>query len=365
VRVPYLDLRAVLAEFVPELDAAWERVRTGGRFILGPELEAFEAEFARFCGTEHCVGVASGFDAVRLLLAGVGIGAGDEVVVPAYTAVATWMAVTATGARPVGVDVEEESFNIDPDLVEAALGPRTKAIVAVHLFGRPAAVAALGGLAEQHGLVLLEDAAQAHGAEVGGRRVGSFGRGAAFSFYPTKNLGALGDGGAITTNDGGLAERVRLLRAYGWRQRSESEIAGLNSRLDELQAAFLHVRLARLEAHNDRRRQLAALYRDAFLEMPGVTPPDDGGSVWHVYPLRSADRDALQGRLDAAGIGTLVHYEPLPHLTAAYRAEGWRPGDFPVAESLAASEVSLPLHPALTEAQAAAVVAAVAGGASG
>jgi dTDP-3-amino-3,4,6-trideoxy-alpha-D-glucose transaminase len=348
VTVPFLDLRAGADELRPGLDEAWARVRDSGHYILGEEVSAFESEFAAFCGTEHCVGVASGFDAVRLLLETLGIGAGDDVLVPAYTAVATWLAVTATGARPVGVDVEDPSFNIDPASAEAAVTPQTKAIVAVHLFGRPANVPALAEIADRHGLVLLEDAAQAHGAELDGRRIGSLARGAAFSFYPTKNLGAIGDGGAITTGDGELAERVRMLRAYGWRERSVSEIFGGNSRLDELQAALLRVRLRSLEDQNGRRRRLAELYGEALASVPGVTvPPPDAGAVWHVYAARFVDRDVAARSLEAAGIGSLVHYDPLPHLTPAYRSVGWKEGDFPVAEALVARELSLPLYPQL------------------
>ena len=364
VTVPFLDLRAAIEEIRPELDEAWSRVRDSGRYILGDEVAAFESDFADYCGTRHCVGVANGLDALKLLLTALGIGTGDEVIVPAYTAVATWMAVTAMGGRPVGVDVERDSFNIDPRLVEAALTPRTKAIVAVHLFGRPADIDRLAEIAARHGLVLLEDAAQAHGARVGGRRVGSLARAAAFSFYPTKNLGAVGDGGAITTDDDDLADRVRLLRAYGWRERSVSEIFGLNSRLDELQAAFLRVRLRRLDDQNRRRRRLAGLYAEALVGLPDLVVPSDpvgADPVWHVYAVRITDRPAAQSLLGTAGIGTLVHYEPLPHLTPAYRATGWGPGDLPVAESLAASELSLPMFPQLQEEAVLEVVAALRG----
>jgi dTDP-3-amino-3,4,6-trideoxy-alpha-D-glucose transaminase len=364
VNVPFLDLRGAIDELRPELDEAWARVRDSGQYILGEEVAAFESEFARFCGARHCVGVGSGFDALRLLLDALGVGEGDDVLVPAYTAVATWMAATAAGARPVGIDVEESTFNIDLQLVEAAITPRTKAVVAVHLFGRPADMAGLNELAARHDLILLEDAAQAHGADIGGRRVGSLARAAGFSFYPTKNLGAIGDGGAITTDDDDLADRIRLLRAYGWRERSVSEIFGLNSRLDELQAAFLRLRLARLDEQNRQRQQLARRYTEALGAVPGVTVPETAAgasSVWHVYAARFADRAAAQGRLEAAGVGALVHYEPLPHLTPAYRAVGWNAGDFPVAERLAASELSLPLYPGLSDAAVDAVVDALAG----
>jgi dTDP-4-amino-4,6-dideoxygalactose transaminase len=348
--VPFLDLRAAIDEHRAELDRAWQRVCTSGRYILGDEVSSFESEFASFCGVPHCVGVASGLDALRLLLLALGIGDGDEVIVPAYTAVATWMAVTSIGARPVGVDVEAESFNIDPRRVEDALSEHTKAIVAVHLFGRPADLAALNQLAKRHGLILIEDAAQAHGASVGGRRVGSLARAGAFSFYPTKNLGAIGDGGAVTTEDAELAAKIRMLRAYGWKERSVSEIFGYNSRLDELQAAFLRVRLRVLDDDNARRQHIADGYAKALSEIPDLelpSPSQQRDAVWHVYAVRSEKRAAVADKLGDAGIGTLVHYQPLPHLTPAYRSVGWAVGDFPVAEALATRELSLPMYPQL------------------
>jgi dTDP-4-amino-4,6-dideoxygalactose transaminase len=273
------------------------------------------------------------------------------------------MAVTAVGGRAVGVDVQEGTFNIDPALVESALTPRTKAIIAVHLFGRPADMTALSEIATRHDLILIEDAAQAHGARLDGRRVGSLGRAAAFSFYPTKNLGAFGDGGAVVTQDDDLAERVRLLRAYGWRERSVSEVFGWNSRLDELQAAILRVRLRTLDDDNERRRRNARLYRDALHVIPGIAVPIDGGAaepVWHVYAVQAEGRAAVQRRLAAGGVGSLVHYDPLPHLTPAYRAAGWRPGDFPVAERLAAGELSLPMYPQLPDGAISEVASALA-----
>jgi dTDP-4-amino-4,6-dideoxygalactose transaminase len=362
VSVPFLDLRAAVDELRPELDRAWSSVIEGGRFVLGEEVSAFEAEFARFCEVQHCVGVGNGLDALRLILEALGIGDDDEVLVPAYTAVATWMAVTAVGGRAVGVDVEEGTFNIDPALVESALTPRTKAIIAVHLFGRPADMAALAEIATRHDLILIEDAAQAHGARVDGRRVGSLARAAAFSFYPTKNLGAFGDGGAVTTDDEGLADRVRMLRAYGWRERSVSEIFGVNSRLDELQAAILRVRLRHLDDDNARRRSAARVYGGLLGSTPDVIAPTDSGAdaVWHVYAVRARERERVQRSLASAGIGTLVHYEPLPHLTPAYRSVGWKAGDFPVAERLAAEELSLPMYPQLKESSIAEVAAAFA-----
>jgi dTDP-4-amino-4,6-dideoxygalactose transaminase len=353
VTTRFLDLLAGVAELQSELDEAWARVRDRGVYILGPEVEAFEEEFAAACGVRHCVGLASGTDALRLLLHALGVGEGDEVIVPAYTAVASWMAVTAAGATPVGVDVDEGTLTIDPALILGAVTPRTRAIIAVHLFGTPADIDALRGVADEHGLLLLEDAAQAHGARLGGRPLGSLTLAAAFSFYPTKNLGALGDGGAVTTDDGDLAERLRRLREYGWNERRISQTFGVNSRLDELQAAFLRVRLLRLDGDNARRRRLAALYADALAGVDEVLLPmsEEGAaeSVWHVYAARVRDRELVRRRLQEAGVETLVHYDPLPHQTPAYRAVGWDSGAFPVAERVAATELSLPLYPQLRD----------------
>jgi dTDP-4-amino-4,6-dideoxygalactose transaminase len=352
VKIPFLDLSAAVSELREELDDAWRRVSSQGVFVLGDEVSAFEREFAEFCGTRHCVGVGSGLDAIRLLLQATGVGPGDEVIVPAYTAVATWMAVTGAGARPVAVDVDARSFNIDPALLGAAVTEHTKAILAVHLFGRPAEMGKLRAIADERDLMLFEDAAQAHGASIGGRRTGSLARAAAFSFYPTKNLGAFGDGGAVTTDDAGLAEQLRMLRTYGWRKRGISEIIGTNSRLDELQAAFLRIRLRTLDADNERRRALARLYSAALAEIPGVTAPPEPTNatpVWHVYAAQLTDRAAAQERLRNAGIGTLVHYDPLPHQTVAYRSTPANAGAFPVSETLARGELSLPMYPQLHE----------------
>ncbi len=352
MKVPYLDLSVKSDSGASALDEAWSRVTRRGAFILGPEVDAFEREFALYCGVQHCVGVGNGMDALRLVFEAVGIGGGDEVIVPAYTAVATWMAVNAVGATPVGVDVDAESYNLDPALAARRISKRTRAIVAVHLFGRPAPIADLKVLADQHGLLLIEDAAQAHGARVGGRRVGSLATAAAFSFYPTKNLGALGDGGAVTTDDAELSDRIRMLRAYGWQERSRSQVIGWNSRLDELQAALLRVRLRKLDDGNERRRLLAKLYATQLAGISGLRvghEQPDTEAVWHILPIDVSNREELAGALRDADIETLVHYDPLPHLTDAYRAKGWKNGDFPIAERLAASELSLPLHPGLAD----------------
>jgi len=358
--IPFLDLRAGVTEIWDELEPALRRVHTGGRYILGPEVEAFEEEFASYCGVRNCVGVASGFDALQLILRALGVGAGDEVIVPAYTAVPTWMAVSATGAVPVGVDIDEATWNVDAAAVDAAVTDRTRAIVAVHLFGQPAAISKLSDVASRHGVALIEDAAQAHGASVDGRRVGGLGVAAAFSFYPTKNLGALGDGGAVTTDDDGLAETVRRLRMYGSSVRDVSETKGVNSRLDEVQAAVLRVRLGHLDRWNERRRELAGRYAAALGEQLAMPRPPRGTEpVWHLFAVAHPSRDAFRDALAERGIGTLVHYFPLPHLTPAYRVDGWREDSLPVAERLSERSLSLPLYPQLRDAEQDAVIAAV------
>ena len=361
--IPFLDLRREAHELEEELAAALARVNAGGRYILGPEVEAFEREFARFTTQSHCVGVGNGLDALQLVLRALGIGAGDEVIVPAYTAVATWMAVSLVGATPVGVDVRRDTFNLDPELVPAAVTARTRAVVPVHLFGQPADMPALEEVARHYGLAVIEDAAQAHGARYHGRPVGSSATATTYSFYPTKNLAALGDGGAVATDDDELADRVRMLRTYGWRDRSVSEAIGVNSRLDELQAAFLRVKLKRLSHWNARRAEIATTYRDTLGDLEWVRVPyvpDWAEPVWHLFVLLADERDELATRLERMGVGTLVHYDPLPHLTPAYRSAGWRPTSLPVAEGVAARALSLPLSPHLCNEEVEQVVDAVA-----
>jgi dTDP-3-amino-3,4,6-trideoxy-alpha-D-glucose transaminase len=348
--IPFIDLPAAHEELAGELEASVSRVVSSGRYLLGPELESFESEFADYCGTRHCVGVASGLSALQLVLEAAGIGPGDEVVVPAYTWVATWIAVTKAGARLVPVDVEERTYNIDPSRISDVITARTAAIVPVHLRGQPADMDAIGEIADKEGLFVLEDAAQAHGAKHRGRQAGSLGDAAAFSFYPTKNLGALGDGGAVTTDDDALAERVRLLRNYGMRDRYRIETEGVNSRLAEIQAAVLRAKLPRLDAWNAARSALAELYTEMLmgqdsLSLPQV--PDWADPVWHLFVVRHPDRDACLSTLRSDGITALVHYPMLPHVSGAYRGEGWTPGSFPVAEGLAAESISLPMYPQL------------------
>lgn len=347
--VPFLDLAALHAPLAAEFDAAWRRVMASSQFILGPELEAFEAEFAAYCGCRHCVGTGNGLDALTLALIAAGIGAGDEVIVPGQTFIATWLAVTHAGATPVPVDVDAAAYNIDPARIEAALTQRTRAIVPVHLYGRPADMAAIGKIAERHGLFVLEDAAQAHGARYRGRRAGSLGHAAAFSFYPVKNLGALGDGGAVTTDDEQLAARLRRLRNYGSTRKYQHDEIGFNSRLDELQAALLRVKLPHLDAWNARRAEIAGHYGSALADLRLALPPEDDANyapAWHQYVVRVDDRDSLQEALRRRAIATMVHYPLPPHRQPAYSGRRTDRA-LPASEALAAHCLSLPICPTL------------------
>jgi dTDP-3-amino-3,4,6-trideoxy-alpha-D-glucose transaminase len=333
-----------------ELVEAFETVLESGRYILGEQVTLFEREWAARCGTAHGIGVSSGTDALALALRAAGVGPGDEVLVPAMTAVATWMAVCQIGAVPVGVDIEPIRNGMDPQRAPAVLTPRTRALVAVHLYGQPADIGALGEFASEVGVPLIEDAAQAHCASLDGRTVGSLGTLAAFSFYPTKNLGAMGDAGAVTTSDPELAHRVRLLREYGWRTRSDAEIEGVNARLDELQASLLRVMLRHLEDVTSRRRAIAEAYLEGLADIPDLelpAPITNSRAVWHLFVVRHPRRDSLAHELTRAGIHTGVHYAPATPFNSAFRAHGWRAGAFPVAERHAATALSLPMHPGL------------------
>ena len=352
--IPFLDLRSTYTELRGPLEQALLRVMDSGWYILGQEVEAFEREFADYCGATHCIGVANGLQALELILEGYGIGPGDEVIVPSNTYIATWLAVSNIGARPVPVEPRITTANLDPDRVEKAITHRTRAIIAVHLYGQPAEMTALRTIAARHGLKLIEDAAQAHGATWEGKRVGALGDAAGFSFYPGKNLGCYGDGGAIVTDDDKLADCVRVLRNYGSRRKYHNEYRGTNSRLDEMQAALLRVRLMALDAWNDRRRRLAARYfasldLQAALTLPRVAPGAD--PVWHLFVIRCADRDLLQSRLSGRGIGTMIHYPIPPHLSPAYADLGLTRGSLPIAEALSHTVISLPMGPHLTDAQ--------------
>jgi dTDP-4-amino-4,6-dideoxygalactose transaminase len=360
-RVPFFDPGATDPHLREETEAALARVARSGWYVLGPEVEAFETAWAAKVGTRACVGVGNGLDALTLALRAMGVGPGDEVLVPAQTFVASWLAVSQVGARPVPVDIVAATATLDPALLEAAITPRSRVVMPVHLYGQPAAMDAILAIARRHGLGVLEDAAQAHGATFEGRPVGGLGDAAAWSFYPTKNLGALGDAGAVTTNDEALAGRIRLLRNYGSRERYVHEAAGVNSRLDEIQAAVLRARLARLDEWNARRVAIAARYRRELagldLRLPEVA--GDREHVWHLFTVGHARRDALRARLEAAGIGTLIHYPVPPHRQAAYADLGIRDEDVPVAARQATETLSLPMGPHLTDEQAVRVVEAI------
>ena len=366
--IPFLDLKAIYAELKPELDAAYTRVMESGWFVLGKEVEAFEAEYAAFCGTKHCVGLGNGLEALELVLRAWDLGAGDEVIVPSNTYIATWLAVSAVGAKVVPVEPTSAGLNIDPERIAAAITPRTRAIMPVHLYGEPADMDAIMALAQKHGLKVVEDVAQAQGAKVRGRRTGSLGDAGAHSFFPTKNFGAFGDGGAVTTDDGRLAERLRALRNYGSRVKYVNLERGLNSRLDELQAAFLRAKLPRLDAWNEHRRMVAARYDDRLSGIAGLDlprAPQWAEPIWHLYVVRTERRAALMAALDRAGIGSLIHYPIPPHLQQAYADLGLAKGSFPLAEKLADTVLSLPmgahLKPEAVD-EVAAVVQATLGG---
>ena len=359
MRIPVLDLGAAHAEIGEELEDAIHRVLASSSFVLGAEVEAFEAEFASYCEARFCVAVGNGLDALALALRAMGVGPGDEVIVPAYTFIATWLAVSQVGAIPVPVDVDPDTGNINAGLIPSALSKRTAAIIPVHLFGQPADMDPVRELANEAGLRVLEDAAQAHGARYKGRRAGSLGDAAAFSFYPTKNLGALGDGGAVTTSDPDLAERLRSLRNYGSPTKYEHLIRGVNSRLDEMQAAILRVKLARLDEWNERRRAAAAGYVVLLADSPNVTLPATRAwaeHVYHLFVIRHPERDMLREHLAKIGVETLIHYPTPPHLTPAYADLELR-ASLEHAEGFAARALSLPLHPQLQHGDVEAVAA--------
>jgi dTDP-4-amino-4,6-dideoxygalactose transaminase len=356
--VPFLDVAASVRELRPRLDAALARVLDRGWFVLGEELAAFERAFAAACGARECVGVASGLDALHLLLRGRGMGAGDEVLVPSNTFIATWLAVDQAGAVPVPVEPDPATHLVTAAAVAAAWTPRTRAVLAVHLYGQPCDVEAISAVARKRGGIALFDAAQAHGAALAGRPAGA-GCDSAWSFYPGKNLGALGDGGAVTTDDPALAAELRLLRNYGSRVRYQHERQGWNSRLDELQAALLAEKLPLLDEWNRRRARIAERYR---AELRGVTLPvlrEGARHSWHLFVVRSSRRDALRDHLAARGIETLIHYPTPPHLQGAYAGRAFPP--LPVAEQLADEVLSLPIGPHLSDSQAGEVIAAVNG----
>ena len=349
MEVPFLNLKAPHDELRAELREAFERVLDSGWYILGNEVKQFEKEFAAYCEAEHCIGVGNGLEALHLILRAYGIGDGDEVIVPSNTYIATWLAASYAGATPVPVEPDERTYNIDPTLIESAITSRTKAIIAVHLYGQPADMDAINAIAKRHGLKVIEDAAQAHGARYKGRRVGSLGDAAGFSFYPGKNLGAIGDGGAVTTDDAELAEKVRVLGNYGSRNKYHNEVKGFNSRLDELQAAFLRVKLVKLDEWNSRRKVLAESYleglKDSGLGLPHV--PEWADPVWHLFVIRSASRERLQRVLQDSSISSMIHYPIPPHLQGAYAELGMSEGSLPIAERIHREVMSLPIGPHL------------------
>ncbi|MDQ3685421.1 MAG: DegT/DnrJ/EryC1/StrS family aminotransferase [Acidobacteriota bacterium] len=367
MNVPFVDLQAQYKQIKHDVDAAIARVIESAAFVLGPEVEAFEATFAEYVGAQFCVGVNSGTAAIQLALTACGVGHGDEVIVPANTFFATAEAVSTAGATPVFVDADPISYTIDVTKIEAAITPRTRAIIPVHLYGQTADLDPIFEIAARHNLSVIEDAAQAHGAEYKGRKVGSLGRANCFSFYPGKNLGAYGEGGAVMTDDEGVARRVRLLRDHGSEQRYRHEIVGYNFRLEGIQAAVLGVKLKHLDGWNELRRAHAARYAQLLgdatqqerLALPSEMPY--ARHVYHLYVVQTERRDEMQKNLSAAGVQTGIHY-PIPvHLQPAYTSLGYKPGDFPEAERQAARVLSLPMYPELTDEQIEHVVAVVSG----
>lgn len=346
--ISFLDLKAPYLELKSDIDEAVQRVMMSGWYVLGPEVDAFETEYADFCEADYCVSVANGLDALHLALRALGVGPGDEVIVPSNTYIATWLAVSQCGATPVPVEPLEATHNIDPALIEAAITSQTKVILPVHLYGQPADLDLILAIARRHGLKVLEDGAQAHGSRYRGRRIGAHGDAVAWSFYPGKNLGAMGDGGAVTTNDPELADRIRVLRNYGSRVKYVNEVQGVNSRLDPLQAAILRVKLKYLDAWNQRRSILAGSYQmllaDTGLVLPFTIP--EAESAWHLYVVRSPRRDELQRALQDQGIATLIHYPVPPHKQQAYA--GFATDRFELAEQLSKEVLSLPIGPHLS-----------------
>lgn len=349
MNVPFLDLGRLHQPIRPQLDAAYRRVMDSGWFIMGPELAAFEAEFAAYSEVKHCIGVGNGLEALHLLLCAYGIGPGDEVIVPSNTFIATWLAVSQCGATPVPVEPDIKTHNIDPGLISSAITPKTRAIMPVHLYGQPADMDPINELATKHGLIVIEDAAQAQGARYKGRRVGSLGNAAGTSFYPGKNLGALGDGGGVLTNDDAIADKVRRLRNYGSTIKYHHELAGYNSRLDELQAAFLREKLKVLDDWNAKRMEVAAAYSMLLNEADCALPfvPEFAQPVWHLFVIRSKRREVLKAHLEEQGVSTVIHYPIPPHRQTCYSS--YQNRDLPIADRLAGEVLSLPMAPDVQE----------------
>lgn len=359
--VSFLNVRELIMEQIDDIERAVDRTIISGNLILGSEVKAFEEEFADYCGVEHCIGVGNGLESLHLILRAMEIGPGDEVIVPANTYIATWLAVTYAGATPVPVEPDMRTYNIDPNRIEEAITPRTCAILPVHLYGQPADMDPILEIARRHDLKVIEDAAQAHGAAYKGRRTGSLGDAAGFSFYPGKNLGSLGDGGAVTTNDDIWADKVRVLRNYGSHKKYFNEVKGFNSRLDELQAAFLRVKLVKLDSWNEKRKRVAACYFRGLANKTGLilpVVPDWAEPVWHLFVVRTEDRDGFQQYLKSHGIETLIHYPIAPHKQDAY-AE-WNDRNYPITEEIHRTILSLPMGPTMDELDIKRVIAACA-----
>ena len=351
MNLPFIDFISEYKTLKNEFDEAYTRVMSSGHYVLGPEVEAFEKEFAAYCDVDHCIGVANGLDALTLVLMALEIGPGDEVIVPSNTYFATWLAVSRLGASIVPVEPDQKTFNIDPTRIEAAITNKTKAIIPVHLYGQPADMAPISTIAEKHGIFILTDAAQGHGGTYNNKKVGGFGHAEAFSFYPTKNIGAIGDGGAVTTNDPSLAQMIRTLRNYGTSEKYTCTKLGLNSRLDELQAALLRVKLRHFCNALERRKEVASWYLNNLprsfpdFDLPHV--PENIDPCWHLFVVKTMRRKEVQIELEALGVETIIHYPIPPHCQKAFQHLEWKQGDFPIAESLAGEVLSLPLHPQL------------------
>jgi dTDP-4-amino-4,6-dideoxygalactose transaminase len=348
--IKFLDLLEINSRFDGDIDTAVRRVIKSGWYLLSTECEGFEREFATFCGADHCVGVANGLDALTLSLRALDIGPGDEVILPSNTFIATWLAVSNVGATPVPIEPSDVTFNMNPERIEAAITTRTKAIMPVHLYGQPADLDPILDIALRHGLRVVEDAAQAHGARYRGKRIGAHGDAVCWSFYPGKNLGALGDGGAVTTDDPRVAARLRVLRNYGSRVKYHHEELGVNSRLDEIQAAILRVKLPSLEVDNQHRARIAQTYNDGLSGLALILPfvPCYAESVWHLYVVRHPQRDQLARYLSEAGVTTVIHYPVSPHLQPAFAHLKIPRGSLPIAERLQAEVLSLPIGPCQT-----------------
>ncbi len=357
--LPFFSSKTVHDTLNAEIQVAWQRFYASNYYVLGTEVKAFEADYASWIGAKHCIGVANGLDALHISLRALGIGPGDEVIVPSNTYIASWLGVSQTGAKPVPVEPDSRSWNLDPRRIEAAITPQTKAIMPVHLYGQACEMGSIMELAQKHGFKVVEDNAQAHGATWNGQKTGTFGQINAHSFYPTKNLGALGDAGAVTCNEEDFADFAHTFRNYGSKVRYYNEMQGTNSRLDELQAAILRVKLRYLHQWNEERSMLAQRYLDALADLDAIQLPhcQEGAThVWHLFVITTPKRDALQAFLAQKGIQTLIHYPLPPHLQKAYQDVGYQKGQFPLAEKMATECLSLPLFPGMDAAHQAQVI---------